>query len=139
MRPGREIDARVAIEIFGHEVWAKNKVLHERTPEGERPLRSYSKDMEWAWPVAEKMRVSLISTADGNWFAFSGPQPGWESPKTFLQYLEGGDFSQCGAAAGPSAPQAICEAALKVVEKIKFNAQQVQVATEEKPVDSLLN
>ncbi len=122
MRPGREVDARVAQEIFGYEVWAKNKVLHERTPEGERPLRTYSKDIQYAWPVAEKMRVSLTATADGEWFAFVGPHVGWESPKTFLAYLEGGDFNDCGAAAGASAAQVICEAALKAIEKKKFHA-----------------
>lgn len=117
MRPGRELDARIAQEIFGYEVWAKNKVLHERAAQGERPLRFYSRDIEFAWQVAEKMRVSLIPVEGGQWFAFSGAQQEWESPQAFLKYLEAGDFSDCGASVGVNAAQAICEAALKVMEK----------------------
>lgn len=117
MRPGRELDARVAQEIFGYEVYAKNKVLHEKTPQGERPLKTYSRDMEWAWPVAERLRISLIPTEGSYWFAFAGPHDGWQSPAEFLQYLEDGDFSLCGASVDENPAKAICEAALKVVEK----------------------
>lgn len=53
MRPGREIDARVAQEVFGHKVWAQNKTLFESAEKRERPLRKYSTEMEWAWEVAE--------------------------------------------------------------------------------------
>jgi hypothetical protein len=132
MRPGREIDARVAQEIFGYEVWAKNKVLHEKTPEGDRPLRHYSRDMEFAWPVAERMRVSLISTEGGHWFAFVGPGDGWESPKDFLEYLDKGDFTLCAAAVDTSAPKAICDAALKAMEKIKHHGE-MQEENEDRP------
>lgn len=59
MRPGREIDTRIAREVFGNEVWASNKMIHERA----------------------------------------------------------GDFRACGAALGESAPLAICEAALRLLEK----------------------
>ena len=117
MRPGREIDAQIAVEIFGHEVFAKNKVLHERAPQGDRPLRNYSKEMEFAWEVATKMRISLIPVEGGNWFAFVAPVEGWTSPQSFLQYLEGGDFSECGAAVGESGALVICQAALKALEK----------------------
>jgi hypothetical protein len=117
MRPGREIDARIAKEIFGYEVWAKNKVLHERAEKGERPLRNYSKEIEFAWEVATKMRVSLVPIEGGEWFAFIAPKDGWKSPIDFLKYLEGGDFTDCGAFVDASAPMAICQAALKVMEK----------------------
>ena len=119
MPPGREIDAQIATEIFGYEVFAKNKVLHERAIKGERPLRNYSKEMEFAWEVAEKMRISLIPVDGKSWFAFAAPTEGWPSPQNFLQYLEGGDFSLCGAAVGESGPLVICQAAIKAIEKRK--------------------
>lgn len=118
MRPGREIDAMIAQDIFGYEVWAKNKVLHERHPKGDRPLKPYSKDIECAWEVADKMRISLVPIEGGQWFAFCGSK-GWTSPQDFLQYLEGGDFSECGAAAEEQAALAICKAALIANEKRK--------------------
>lgn len=118
MRPGREIDARVAQEIFGYEVWAKNKVLHERTEKGERPLRPYSKEMTWAWEVAAKMRVSIIPIDEKQWFAFAGDMKGWESPEHFLQFLREGDFRYCGAAVGENPAQTICEAALNAHQKM---------------------
>ncbi|MBX2986634.1 MAG: hypothetical protein KF802_01945 [Bdellovibrionaceae bacterium] len=129
MRPGREIDARVAQEIFGHEVWAKNKVLHERTDKGERPLRFYSRDIEFAWEVAEKLRISLVPIEDGQWFAFAGDMKGWPSPQDFLRYLEQGDFSHCGAAVGPSAAAVICEAAL-----VSLGKRRLHVVPEPNPL-----
>lgn len=123
MRPGREIDARIAQEVFGYQVIAKNKVLHETAPSGLRPLRSYSKDMQWAWLVAEKIRISIIPIENGNWFAFAGPEKGWSQPEAFLEYLKDGDFSRCGAAVGENPAQAICEAALVAHEKQKSQLQ----------------
>lgn len=125
MRPGRELDTRVAQEIFGHKVFARQKVLHEAHPAGDRPLRKYSKEMEWAWEVAEKMKISLIPIADGQWFAFvaSTGQVGWESPQAFLAKLESGDFSECGAALGTEAPLVICQAAINAVEKRKHERE----------------
>lgn len=120
MRPGREIDARVAKEIFGYEVWAKNKVLHEKTEAGDRPLRAYSKDMTWAWEVAAKMRISLVPIDEAQWFAFASGKSGWESPEHFLEYLRGGDFRTCGAAVGDNPAQVICEAALVANDKAKL-------------------
>lgn len=117
MRPGRELDTRIAQEIFHHEVWATNKTVHEKGPMGKRPLRSYSKEMEWAMEVAEKMRVTLLPLADGQWFAFVADEKGWESPQAFVEFLQKSDFSQCGASIGSSAPLVICEAAIRAVEK----------------------
>ncbi len=131
MRPGREIDARVAQEIFGFEVFAKNKVLHESSEKGPRPLKNYSKEIVWAWQVAEKMRVSLVPIEGGQWFAFAGPIGGWENPEAFLTYLRGGDFSQCGASVNAVAATAICEAALVVNQKMKqHETQNIQVLDE---------
>lgn len=119
MRPGREIDTRIAKEIFGHKVWAQNKVLFENAEKGDRPLRNYSKEIEWAMDVARKMKVALLPVAGGQWFAFVGPesQGGWESPQAMLQFLEAGNFNDCGAAVGDNPAALICEAALKAAEK----------------------
>lgn len=119
MRPGREIDTRIAREIFGNEVWATNKVVHEKAGDIKRPLRNYTKEMEWAWEVAKKMRISLLPINDGNWFAFAAGQEGWESPQQFAEFLQAGNFQSCGASVGPDAPMAICEAALRAVEKAR--------------------
>jgi hypothetical protein len=120
MRPGREIDARIAKEVFGYKVWAHNKQLFENAPKGDRPLRNYSKEVEWAFEVAKEMKVALLPVAVGQWFAFVGPQEklnGWESPQDMLQFLEAGNFNDCGAAVGENLPAVICEAALKAAEK----------------------
>lgn len=119
MRPGREIDTRIATEIFGHKVWARGKVLVENSPQGERPLRQYSRDMGHAWEVASKMHVALIPIENGMWFAFVGPGElqGWSSPQAMLQVLEEKKFEGCGAAVGEIPAFVICEAALRAAEK----------------------
>ena len=117
MRPGREIDTRIAEEVFGHQVFTKNTILHERTPLGERPLRYYTQNMEHAWQVAEKMRVCLIPIEGGQWFGFIGPQDGWQSPTVLFEYLKGNQFAECGAAVGENAAEVICAAALRTLEK----------------------
>lgn len=131
MRPGREIDARIAQDIFGHEVFAKNKVLHEKAEKGERPLKNYTRDMEWAWIVADKMRISLIPVEGGMWFAFAGKIEGWENPQALLKYLENGDFSSCGAAVSENAAEAICKAALVAHEKRSSSSRLVEVPSDE--------
>jgi hypothetical protein len=123
MRPGRELDTRVAREIFGHEVWATNKTLHERAEGVKRPLRQYSRDLTSAWEVAEKMRISLLPIEGNQWFAFSGTGDGWKSPQEFIEVLQKGDFVEGGAAVAESAALAICLAALKACEKEKFRGE----------------
>lgn len=117
MQMGREIDTRVATEIFGYEVFFENKELYETTENGPRPLAHYSGKMEFAWLVAEKMRVSLIPIEGGQWFAFFSKHEGWDSPEAFLTFLKQGDFSKCGASVGENAAQVICEAALVAKQK----------------------
>ena len=124
MRPGRELDTRIAREIFGHEVWATNKTLHERAELGKRPLREYTREMEWAWEVADKMKISLLPIENGQWFAFAGTLEGWKSPKEFIDYLQTGNFLEAGAAVGGSAPLVICIAALKAMEKRNEQAKE---------------
>ena len=129
MRPGRETDVRIAKEVFGYKVWAQGKVLYENAPKGDRPLRSYTKEMEWAWEVVEQMQMTLIPIQGGEWFAFVGPEAkkGWESPQAVLEFLNHGNFNDCGAAVGSSAPFVICDAALKAVEKRRALAEQAGV------------
>ena len=119
MRPGREIDTRIAREVFGHRVWAEKKTLFESADKGDRPLRNYSREIEWAILVAEKMKMTLIPIEGGQWFAFVGPREnqGWESPQAVLKFLEAGQFSDCGAAVGTDLALIICDAALKATEK----------------------
>ena len=128
MRPVREIDTRIAREIFGHEVWATNKTLHEKSAHGKMPLRNYSKEMDHAWPVATKMQITLVPVEGGRWFAFSGPSDGWESPQAFADFLAKGDFGGCGAALEANPALAICEAALRALDKRQ--AEHAQPALE---------
>jgi hypothetical protein len=115
MRPGRELDCSIAQEVFGHRVYVKKRVLYEDAPKGERPLREYTKQMSWAWEVAEKMNISLIPIEGGQWFALVGPEFGWRSPADFIQYLQEGNFVNSGAAVGTDAPMMICLAAMKAI------------------------
>jgi hypothetical protein len=119
VRPGREIDTRIAREVFGHRVWAEKKTLFESAEKGDRPLRNYSRDIEWAIAVAEKMKMTLIPIVGGDWFAFVGPMvnQGWESPQAVLKFLEAGQFQDCGASVGNDLAFVICEAALRATEK----------------------
>ena len=116
MRPGRELDCSVAQEILGHDVYVKARVLYERTPRGERPLRNYTKEIQWAWEVAERANISLIPIENGSWFALAGPDFGWKSPAEFITYLQSGEFLTAGAAVGPNPALMICVAAMKAVE-----------------------
>jgi hypothetical protein len=133
MRPGRELDCQIAQEVFGHRVFVKKRVLYEDAPLGERPLPDYTKDIRWAWEVAEKMSISLIPIENGSWFALVGPEAGWKSPGDFIQYLGTGEFVNSGAAVGPSAPLMICVAAMKAVETrkaVEANAMQTLASGE---------
>jgi hypothetical protein len=109
MRPGREIDTKIAKEVFGYEVWATKKVLYERTPLGKRPLRKYSSQMESAWEVVEKVKITLLPTGGKC----------WENPAEFVEYLQAGDFKKCGAAESENPAFAICQAALTAIQKQK--------------------
>lgn len=129
MRPGREIDTRIAKEVFGHNVWAQGKQLFENAALGDRPLRKYSKEIEWALEVAKHMRIALLPIEGGEWFAFVGPaeKDGWESPTAMLEFLGKGEFNDCGASVNEDLPLAICEAALKAAEKRRQQAPQLTV------------
>jgi hypothetical protein len=119
MRPGRELDTEIATQVFGHRVWAKNRMLYENAPKGDRPLRNYSAEIEWAAEVVTRLKMTLIPIENDQWFAFVGPEAkaGWESPNAVLEFLVGGEFESCGAAVGKKLPLVICEAALRATGK----------------------
>lgn len=121
MRPGREMDTQIATEVFGHKVWARGKVLYENPAAGDRPLRNYTREIEWAWQVAEKMKISVLPIEGGQWFAFAGPPSvdGWPAPEAMLKVLQEKQFSGCGAAVGEDIAFVICEAALHAIQKRK--------------------
>ncbi len=116
MRPGRELDTMIAQHIFSHEVIIKRKLPTEVTPQGERPLREYSKEIGAAFDVAKLLNISLIPIEGGQWFALKGGNEGFKSPAEFIQYLSEGNFVNAGAAVTESAPLSICLAAMKYVE-----------------------
>lgn len=136
MRPGREMDTEIAKLVFGHRVWAQSKVLYENAEKGDRPLRNYSREIEWAFEVVKKTKMTLIPIEGGQWFAFVGPQAqeGWESPERVLEFLKAGHFEGCGAAVGDNIPIVICEAALRAMEK--RNAESTAVDTTAEPIEA---
>ncbi len=115
MRPGREVDAEIAQKVMGYPVFVKKRGLFETTPLGDRPLRHYTKEIDSAWTVAEKMRVSLLPIENGSWFAIAGKKEGWASPADFLKYLQTCDFANSGAAIAETASEAVCLAALRAI------------------------
>ena len=123
MRSNRDIDIKIAEQIFGHEVFTKNRLLYERTEKEDRPLHPYSKDMAWAWDIAEKMKISLVAIEGDQWFAFAASNDGWPSLDAFLEFLNKGNFDLCGAALSTNAAEAICKAALVVLDKQSFNSE----------------
>lgn len=134
MRPGRELDTRIATEVFGHKVWARGKVLYENPETGERPLRNYTREVEWAWKVAEKMKISILPIENNQWFAFVGPESvdGWPAPEAMLKVLEEKKFDGCGAAVGDNIAFVICEAAIRAIDKRK-QGSTAAVIQEEQP------
>ena len=126
MRPGREIDTEIATRVFGHRVWAQNKILFESAEKGDRPLRNYSKEIEWATEVVKALKMTLMPTENEQWFAFVGPEGknGWASPTEVLEFLGQGSFNGCGASVNTSLTLAICEAALKACEKRQANVSR---------------
>lgn len=123
MRPGREIDTLIAKHVFQHDVIIKRKIPTEVTPQGERPLREYAKEMGAAFDVMKKMNISLIPIENGHWFALAGANEGFASPADFMKYLGTGDFQNAGAAVSETAPMSICLAAIRSVES-RMSVQQ---------------
>lgn len=49
MRPGRELNIQIANDVFGYKVWKHKGVWTENAITGDRPLRNYSNDIQWAF------------------------------------------------------------------------------------------
>lgn len=94
IRPNRDLNMKIATDVFGYTVWKHKGVWTENATSGDRPLRNYSNDLQWAWEVAEKMKVTLIPVEQNEWFAFipTLKHSGWESPAAVLKFLEAGIF-----------------------------------------------
>ncbi len=117
MRSERELDCFVAKEVFGNSVKVKEKGMVEVTPQGEKPLRKYSRDIGAAWEVAEKLNITMVPVENEGWFAFVGTGRGWSNPAAFLEFMQQGNFMGSGAAIAKSAAEAICLAAFKSLRK----------------------
>jgi hypothetical protein len=128
MRPGRELDTLMATEVLGHTVKVKQKELWEDAAKGDRPLRKYSRESSAALEIMEKLNISVIPVAGGQWFAMVGKLERWESPADFLQYLSSGNFKDSGAAVGVNFAETICLAAANAVEARKNPVMTCEVA-----------
>jgi hypothetical protein len=125
MQEARELDKMMAEKILGHVLfYEQNGALKEKIPGGHsRPLAPYSTDIAAAFEVVTKLGVTLIPVDEG-WFALIGDRPVWASPAEFMSFLQKGDFVNAGAAVSPSAPMAVCLAAIRTLE------HRLRVATE---------
>lgn len=134
---GTEVDVLIAEHVMEHTIIRQKKGgVKERTGQGMiRPLRAYSRDMNAAWEVAQRMRITLVPIGDRNWFALVGKPEGWSSPAELMQYMADNQFAEGGAAVQPTGPLAICLAALTAVQKRK--AKKQKKASKKAPPDSL--
>lgn len=126
MRPGRELNVKIATEIFNHQVELIKGELYEIHSTGQFPLKDYSGEMQNAWEIVQKMKVTLIPIVGDQWFAFIGSVSnlGWDSPQAVLHFLESGDFASSGAALDESPSLAICMAAVKAADKRKSSLNE---------------
>lgn len=137
MRPGREIDCKLAESVFGYRVHVKKGILFEETPNGDRPLRRYTKEMDAAWEVADKLRIAVIPVEGGQWFALVNGGEGWKSPADFIAYLQTGSFANAGAAVAESPSQAVCLAALSSLQSLENNSKLPATSELEKAAEEL--
>jgi len=111
MKPGRELDALVAENVFD---WGKDKIYHElkMVRQDLSYLPHYSTEIKSALPIMTMMRISIICSEDG-WYAVVTDDVihGFNIIKP--------DISQrvCGKhwALADNVPEAICKAALCAV------------------------
>ena len=111
MKPGRELDALIAEQVFD---WGKDKIYHElkMVRQDLSYLPCYSALVQSAWPIAVKFKISVINSEDG-WYAVV------TDDIIHSINLVKPDISQkvCGKhwALADNVPEAICKAALCVV------------------------
>ena len=113
LEAGYELDVLVAREVMG---WVKDEESHYWV-DGERKIisvPSFSKEIEFAWEVVEKME------SDGFRWMLTSRNPIMSDLKIipccrFLRYGDGVIVDD-GIVDAPTAPLAICRAALKAVD-----------------------
>jgi len=121
MKAGRELDARIAEDVFGRDIrkieFASKYELpiyrYEGTDinSGDSKIPHYSTQIADAWPVVEKLKekwgsIDIRGDGDNEWVV------GWNCDGMFFL-----DDTFAGAVYAPTAPLAICLAALAVVER----------------------
>ena len=121
MEPGREMDIKIAVEIFGLEVdgdicedqdfpqW-NGDFLHIVSDEVPKPpLKHYSTEISAAWELVEKKRLTVHPTYDGYEVVYcnaSGSgEKNWVGTTNGIKWIF-----------GKTAPEAICKAALLAKE-----------------------
>lgn len=108
MKPGREVDALVAEKVMGIRVTFEQGDYWPPARPGEnfstQPIRAYSTNIAAAWEVVENLNdfgsFNLKRTGPAGWIARLRD---WRATPTTIE------------ASAPSAPHAICLAALKAV------------------------
>ena len=106
LEAGRELDALVAQAVFNEEVRQKRAVhdIDNLYISGELPLPQYSTDISAAWQVVEKIKHTLfIIRQDDAWFIGSSDKLYHDNMNIISE--------------APTAPLAICRAALKAVSQ----------------------
>ena len=116
LKAGPDLDVLIARDVMGyifcekHQAWT----LPNRGIDFKCPPFSSSDYMEWAWQVAEKMRIAVIPIADGRWWAVV--DSGFQAKAGDFTWYER-EFNSGEACVSESAAHAICLAALKKLEQ----------------------
>lgn len=102
MEAGRELDALVAEKVMRHVVQRDEQGPYIPGEAGHKwPLPPYSTNMATAWPIAERLRLSVSPYGESQWCA-GQPQPSETEPDTVETDIKIAD----------TAPHVICLAAL---------------------------
>lgn len=116
---GRELDALVARDVFGLEVHTEPiGFMFVRHGNTDGPVMPYSTDIAAAWMIVEKLGLSLVRMTNGNWWAGRFREGTYFSSDVELGVVDGN--LEDGAEA-PTAPEAICRAALAAVAADRRN------------------
>lgn len=115
MGPGREMDARVAEKVFGLEVMDDFPEVFAVGADGanavvRKYMRHYSTDISAAWEVVEKLR------SDRLWFTMMQDNTDIWDVKLWRGESKGWFPTVEYYGNAPTAPLAICRAALKAVD-----------------------
>lgn len=111
MTPGRELDALVAEKVMGLDVNRTGpETMWFARPMGGNwdDLKDYSTDIAAAWEVVEAVKARKI---DQGWFDLGFANGSWGAT-----FRTGAYYEPIEHVRAPTAPHAICLAALKAVE-----------------------